>query len=111
MASSDSTETIKSLQGDLKQLRNDVGKLAQQMTALLAGNGEDAIGQVKDHVRQMRENLEETVADASKHGGAAFADVSDNFGEAIKESLRGHPLTTVALAVGLGLLFGAVCRR
>jgi ElaB/YqjD/DUF883 family membrane-anchored ribosome-binding protein len=111
MASSDSTATIKELQGDLTQLRNDVGKLAQQMTALLAGTGEEAVGQVKDHVRQMRETLEQAVTDATKHGGAAFAEVSDNCGEAIKESLRGHPLTIMALAVGLGVLFGAVWRR
>jgi ElaB/YqjD/DUF883 family membrane-anchored ribosome-binding protein len=111
MASSDTTATIKDLQGDLKQLRNDVGKLAQQMTALLSGTGDEAIGQVKEHVRQMRENLEEAVTDAGKHGGEADADVSENCGEAIKESLRGHPFTTVALAVGLGFLFGAMWRR
>ena len=81
------------------------------MTAFLSGKGNDAIGQVKDSGRRMREDLDEAVTDASKRGEQAFAKVSENCREAITESLHDHPATTVALAIGLGFLFGAVCHR
>ena len=38
-------------------------------------------------------------------------DVTENFAEAVDESLRVRPLTTLALAVGLGFVFGAAWRR
>jgi ElaB/YqjD/DUF883 family membrane-anchored ribosome-binding protein len=111
MATSDTAATIQDIQGDLKQLREDVGRLAQQMAGLFSETGDEALGEVKDRVRRMRDDLNEAVTDASVRGREAFTDVSDNIGEAIEASLREHPLTTVALAVGLGFLFGTAWRR
>ena len=111
MATSDTTATVQEIQGDLKQLRNDVGKLAEQIASLLSAGGDEALGQVKDRVRQMRDNLGDAVTDASELGREAFGEVSENLGQAIESSLREHPITTVALAVGLGFLFGTTWRR
>jgi ElaB/YqjD/DUF883 family membrane-anchored ribosome-binding protein len=111
MATSDKAETIQDIQGDLKQLRDDVGRLAQQMASLFSETGDEALGEVKERVRRMRENLNGAVSDAGERGREAFADVSDNIGEAVESSLREHPMTTVALAVGLGFLFGTAWRR
>ena len=101
MATSDTTATVQEIQGDLKQLRNDVGKLAEQIASLLSAGGDEALGQVKDRVRQMRDNLGDAVTDASERSREAFGEVSENLGQAIESSLREHPITTVALAVGL----------
>lgn len=108
---SDTASTIQDIQGDLKQLREDVGRLAQQMTSLLSDAGDGALGEVKGRVRQLRDNLNDTVSDASERGREAFGEVSDTLGEAVETSLREHPITTVALAVGLGFLCGTAWRR
>jgi ElaB/YqjD/DUF883 family membrane-anchored ribosome-binding protein len=111
MATNDTTATVQEIQGDLKQLRNDVSKLAEQIASLLSVGGGEELGQVKDRVRQMRDNLGDAVTDASERSREAFGDVSENLGQAIESSLREHPITTVALAVGLGFLFGTTWRR
>lgn len=108
---SDTASTIQDIQSDLKQLREDVGRLAQQMTNLLSGTGDDALGQIKGRVRELRENLNSTVSSASERGREAFGEVSDTLGSAVETSLREHPITTVALAVGLGFLCGTAWRR
>ncbi len=108
---SDTASTIQDIQGDLRQLREDVGRLAQQMTNLLADSGDEALGQIKGRVRQLRENLNTTVSDASQRGREAIGEVSDTLGAAVETSLHEHPITTVALAVGLGFLCGAAWRR
>ena len=41
----------------------------------------------------------------------AVREVGDNMLEAIDESLKQRPYTTLALAVGIGFLFGATWRR
>jgi ElaB/YqjD/DUF883 family membrane-anchored ribosome-binding protein len=111
MAANETAATINDIQGDLKQLRDDVAQLAQQMAGLVADTGEDALGEVKSRVRRMKSDIDDAMTDASERGRDAFNDVSDRFGEAIETSLREHPLTTVALAVGLGFLFGTAWRH
>ena len=111
MAAKDPAATIEDIQGDLQNLRDDVAQLAKQMAALFSETGEEALGQVKNRVRQMKGDLDEAVSDASERGREAFGEVTDTIGEALETSLREHPLTTVALAVGLGFLFGTAWRR
>jgi ElaB/YqjD/DUF883 family membrane-anchored ribosome-binding protein len=41
----------------------------------------------------------------------AVREVGDNVVDAIDESLKTRPYTTLALAVGIGFLFGATWRR
>ncbi len=103
--------TVEDIQRDVQNLRDDFGRLAQQVTQLVSATGSEAVGDAKERVRRLRENLDETVSEASERGREAFTDISENVGEALEESLREHPLATVALAVGLGFLFGTAWRR
>jgi ElaB/YqjD/DUF883 family membrane-anchored ribosome-binding protein len=41
----------------------------------------------------------------------AMRDVSDNFIEALDDSLKNRPYATLAIVAGLGFLFGATWRR
>jgi ElaB/YqjD/DUF883 family membrane-anchored ribosome-binding protein len=111
MASSEPAAKIQDIQNDLQQLRSDVAQLAQQMASLFSATGEEALDQVKGRVRRMKDDVEGAVADAGERGREALDEVSETIGEAIETSLREHPLTTVALAVGLGFLFGTAWRR
>lgn len=111
MASNEPAAKVEDIQNDLVQLRNDVSQLAQQMASLFAAGSEEALDDVKGRVRRMKNGFEGAMADAGERGREAFDEVSENIGEAIETSLRDHPLTTVALAVGFGFLFGTAWRR
>jgi ElaB/YqjD/DUF883 family membrane-anchored ribosome-binding protein len=111
MATSEPAAKIQDIQSDLQQLRSDVAQLAQQMASLFSTTGEEALDRAKVHMRRMKDDVEGAVADAGERSREAFDEVSENIGEAIETSLREHPLTTVALAVGLGFLFGTAWRR
>ena len=65
------------------------------------------------HGSAPRSSVDGVVADAQDKGReavGAMRDVSDNFVEAIDESLKNRPYTTLAIVAGLGFLFGATWR-
>ena len=103
--------TVEDIQRDMQSLRDDLARLAQQVTGLVSETGSEALGEAKKRARRIREDLDETVSEAGERGREALSEVSENIGEALEESLREHPLTTVALAVSLGFLFGSIWRR
>ena len=70
-----------------------------------------AITKLKERVGRMQEDLDDTLSEVGERGREALSDVSDRVGEALQESVQEHPLTTIALALGLGFLFGATWRR
>jgi ElaB/YqjD/DUF883 family membrane-anchored ribosome-binding protein len=103
--------TIDDIRADLQKLREDVAQLAAQVEPLVSATGDEALGEVKERIRRLRTNVEEAVSEAGERSRDAVLEVTDNLGEALEESLRAHPLTTIALAVGLGFLFGTAWRR
>jgi len=95
------------IQADLQALRDDVARLAQQIADIFAAKGSQAW-------RRARSGVDETIADVEDRGREAVdavREVGDNMLEAIDESLKHRPYTTLALAVGIGFLFGATWRR
>jgi ElaB/YqjD/DUF883 family membrane-anchored ribosome-binding protein len=103
-AASDASPAI---QADLKALREDVARLAKQIADIFAAKGEGAW-------QRARVSVDEALADAGGKGRDAVdavREVGDNMMEAIDESLKSRPYTTLALAVGIGFLFGATWRR
>ena len=95
------------IQADLQALRDDVARLAEQIADIFAAKGGDAW-------RRARSGVDEAIADVEDRGRAAVdavVEVGDNFAGAIDESLKERPYTTLALALGIGFLFGATWRR
>ena len=95
------------IQADLEALRNDVARLATQIADIFASKGNAAWSRAKS-------NVEGVVSDVSAKGQEAVdavREVGDNMVDAIDESLKNRPYTTLALAVGIGFLFGATWRR
>ncbi len=107
----DATATVDDIQRDVQALRDDLAKLAGQVTNLLSASGGEAMENIKRRVRRMQDELDETMADAGERGREAFSDMSDHLTDTLQESMQEHPLTTIALAVGLGFLFGTAWRR
>jgi ElaB/YqjD/DUF883 family membrane-anchored ribosome-binding protein len=95
------------IQADLDALRKDVVRLAAQLTDIFGTAGGAALSRA-------RANVEGVMADASAKGQEAVdavREVGDNVMDAIDESLKKRPYTTLAMAVGIGFLFGAIWRR
>ena len=95
------------IQADLQALRDDVARLAQQIADIFAAKG-DKVWQ------RARSSVDEAIADAEGKGRDAVdavREVGDNLLEAIDDSLEHRPYTTLAIALGIGFLFGATWRR
>ncbi len=95
------------VQADLEALRSDVARLASQVTDIFSSKGNAAWSRAKS-------NIEGVMSDATAKGQEAVdavREVGDNVVDAIDELLKRRPYTTLALAVGIGFLFGATWRR
>ena len=96
------------IQSDLQSLRDDFSRLAEQVGDILSNKGNASRGGAPEL------SVDGVVADAQDKGRDAVdavRDVSDNFVEAIDDSLKTRPYATLAIAAGLGFLFGATWRR
>jgi ElaB/YqjD/DUF883 family membrane-anchored ribosome-binding protein len=95
------------VQGDLQRLREDFHKLADQVAEMVANRGQAAW-------RRAKSTVDDALSDAQDKGrdaASAVREVSDNFVDAIDESIRTRPYTTLALVAGVAFLFGATWRR
>jgi hypothetical protein len=53
----------------------------------------------------------DTVSDLSERGRDIATDMIDDVGASLEQSMRARPLATIAIAVGLGFIVGALWRR
>jgi ElaB/YqjD/DUF883 family membrane-anchored ribosome-binding protein len=100
-------ESSGDLERDLQALRDDFRHLAEQVADIVAGTGTAAWHRAKA-------SMDEAVSDAQDKGreaANAVREVSDHFVEALDESIKTRPYTTLALVAGLAFLFGATWRR
>jgi ElaB/YqjD/DUF883 family membrane-anchored ribosome-binding protein len=95
------------IQEDLQALRDDVARLTQQLASIVAAKGNKAWRRAKTNV----EGVISDAQDAGMEAVGAVREVGDNVVDAIDESLKKRPYTTLALAAGIGFLFGATWRR
>jgi ElaB/YqjD/DUF883 family membrane-anchored ribosome-binding protein len=95
------------LQKDLQTLRDDLGRLAEQVRDILSSKGNAAW-------RRAKTSVDGVMSDAQAKGqeaASAVRDVSGHFADAVDESIKNRPYTTLAIAVGLGFLLGTSFRR
>jgi ElaB/YqjD/DUF883 family membrane-anchored ribosome-binding protein len=98
---------ILEIQADLACLRDDVARLTHQIADIFAAKGAASWQRAKS-------DLDGVISDAGETGREAIGavrEVGDNVVDAVDKSLKERPYTVLALAVGLGFLFGATWRR
>jgi ElaB/YqjD/DUF883 family membrane-anchored ribosome-binding protein len=93
--------------GDLAALRDDVARLTRQIADIVATRGEATWRRAKSNV----EGILSEAQDKGQEAVDAVREVGDNLVDAINVSLKKRPYTTLALALGIGFLFGATWRR
>ena len=106
--------TVEDIQRDLQLVRDDVSRLAQQVASLLSVTGGQALREVKAQMSRAKQSLDDVLSDASEKGMEAMGTVregTDTALEALEDAVRQRPFATVAIAMGLGFLFGASWRR
>jgi ElaB/YqjD/DUF883 family membrane-anchored ribosome-binding protein len=95
------------LEHDFQALRDDFRRLADQVAGIVSDTGAAAW-------RQAKSRVDDAVADAQDKGrdaASAVREVSDHFIDALDESLKTRPYTTLAIVAGIAFLFGATWRR
>ena len=102
------------IEHQLETIRDDITKLTQQMSDLADQTKDTAMAQVKTQVRRAQDAATTAISDAQATGKEAvdaFRDVADTFGDAVEYSLKRRPYATLAVAAGIGFLFGAAWKR
>ena len=97
----------RNIQADLVSLRDEVARLTHQIANIFAAKGTASWQRAKS-------DLDGAISDAGEKGREAIGavrEVGDNVVDAVDKSLRQRPYTALALAAGLGFLFGAIWRR
>jgi len=95
------------IQRDLQALRDDFARLAEQVSEILGNKGSAAWQKARSSVDDMVAGAQ----DSGREAVDAVREVSDNFVEAVDESIKTRPYTTLAIVAALGFLFGATWRR
>jgi ElaB/YqjD/DUF883 family membrane-anchored ribosome-binding protein len=100
-------ESSGDIERDLKALREEFAHLAEQVANIVTNTGNAAW-------RRAKARMDGAVSDAENKGreaAGAVREVSDKFVDAIDDSIKTRPYTTLALVAGLAFLFGATWRR
>jgi ElaB/YqjD/DUF883 family membrane-anchored ribosome-binding protein len=100
-------ESAGDLEADLQALRAEFRHLAEQVAGIVASTGSAAWRRAKPSIDGAVSDIEEKGREAA----SAVREVSDHFVDAIDESIKTRPYTTLALVAGLAFLFGATWRR
>jgi ElaB/YqjD/DUF883 family membrane-anchored ribosome-binding protein len=95
------------MQSDLQKLRDDFTRLASQVGDIAANRGGAAWRSARSSVDDMVSGAQDRGRDAV----GAMREVSDNFVEAIDDSIAKRPYTTLALVAAVAFIFGATWRR
>lgn len=92
---------------EVEGLKGDITKLTEQVGNLLATSGGAAY-------RRAKRTADGLISDASDKGQEAMdavKDVTTTIGDAVEDAVYKRPVTTLAMAAGIGFLIGAIWRR
>jgi ElaB/YqjD/DUF883 family membrane-anchored ribosome-binding protein len=102
------------LQKDVDAVKDDISKLAEQLSDALDAFTNTARKQTRRGYQRARSNLDSVVSDATEKGNAALAAAQDaavTIEDTVEDAIVQRPLAAMGLAVGLGFLIGVTWRR
>ncbi|MCW5680500.1 MAG: DUF883 family protein [Xanthobacteraceae bacterium] len=105
--STNGSHTKETLDREMQGLKDDLSKLTAQVSDLLSNSGSAAW-------RRAKRAADGVIADASGKGQEAVdavRDVTTTVGDALEDAVYKRPVTTLAMAAGIGFLIGAIWRR
>jgi ElaB/YqjD/DUF883 family membrane-anchored ribosome-binding protein len=106
--------TYERLQKDVDAVKDDISKLADQLSDALDAFTNSARKQTKRGYKQARSNLDSIMSDAAERGNAALSAAQDaavTLEDTVEDAIVQRPLAAMGLAVGLGFLIGVTWRR
>ena len=101
------TDASAEIQNDSQKLREDFRRLADQIAETFSLRGNAAWQRAKSSVDDVLSDAHGKGRDAA----GAVREVSDHFVEALDQSIKTRPYTTLAIVAGIAFLFGATWRR
>ena len=102
------------LEKEMTAMKSAIGDLSQQVADATSDIKNVAQEQARRGLKHARANMDSMVSDASDRVGAvanAAQRQASTIGDTLDEIIRERPLSTVALALGLGFLIGVTWRR
>ena len=102
------------LEKEMANMRDAIGDLSDQISDAASDIGAVAQEQGKRGLKQARANLESMANDASDRLGVVADRAQSHaasLGDSLEDAIQERPLSTLALALGLGFLVGVIWRR
>jgi ElaB/YqjD/DUF883 family membrane-anchored ribosome-binding protein len=107
-------DVLRRLEKEMTAMKNAIGELSHQVADAASDIGAVAQEQAKRGLKHARANVDSMVADASDRVGAIASTAqlqASSIADTLEDVVRERPLSTVALALGLGFLVGVTWRR
>jgi ElaB/YqjD/DUF883 family membrane-anchored ribosome-binding protein len=95
------------VQKDLQALRDDLAHLAEQIGEIVTAKGNAAWRRAKTSAGGVVSDAQ----DKGREAAHAVRDASDNFVDAVDDSIKNRPYATLALVAAAGFIVGAAWRR
>jgi ElaB/YqjD/DUF883 family membrane-anchored ribosome-binding protein len=109
-----SSVNVKNLKKDLQSLRDDVLELSKQVEGLASNAGGEVLDEVKANLAKFGDTVDDLLAGAGARGREAVdavGEIGGNVVDTVEDAVREHPISALAIAVGLGFVLSSTMRR
>src|SRR5262245_33255905 len=107
---SDLPINVRNLKKDLQNLREDLSQLSKQVEGFATNGGNEILDEIKAKMAAFGGSVDDLISNAGARGREAVDAVGDmggNVVENVEDAIRERPLTTLAIAVGLGFILSS----
>jgi ElaB/YqjD/DUF883 family membrane-anchored ribosome-binding protein len=98
------------LEKDLTAVKKDIAHLSEQIADAVNALASAAQNQGRRGLRQARANVGDAVSGASDRAGA-LTGAAQNSAASVAEAIQERPVAAIAVAAGIGFIFGIAWRR
>jgi ElaB/YqjD/DUF883 family membrane-anchored ribosome-binding protein len=107
-------EAASDLGADIAALKADLARLAESVARLVSEEGSAAAKSVKGRVKRAAAQAEATASQFAEDGKMVFEETRERVAslpDDLAEVVERNPLTSVGIALGLGMIIGMMSRR